>query len=117
MRGCIQQHKPAALVVTRWVKASRLDAFHMAKGILSPREVALCWVAEEVRRLANNIFTLSLILCPVFHFLRGDRQGNYPPARSQSSYANYRGMAVSEIAEVTPRLALGPRPPGKALSN
>lgn len=115
MWGCIEQHKPAALVVTCRIKASRLDAFHIAKRILLPREVALRWVAKEVWRLAKNTFTLSRILCPAFQLLRGDGKGNDIQGRSQSSHTNYRGMVVSEVGEVTPSFTPSLWAPGKAL--
>lgn len=90
----------------------------MAEGILPPTEVALRRVAEEVRRLANGVFTLSLVLLrPALHFPRGDGLGSHPPGGRQPSYAHYRGVAVGEVAEEAPRLALGLRPPGKALSH
>lgn len=117
MRGCIQQHEPAAPVVARRVEPSRLDALDMAKGILLPGKVALGRVTEEVRCLAGVIFAVDLIFRPALHFLRGDGQGDYPPAGRQSSNTYDRGMAVGEIAEVAPRLALRLRPPREAISH
>lgn len=117
MRGCIEQHEPAALVVTRRVEPSRLDALDMVKGILLPGKVALGRVTEEVRRLASIIFTADLIFRPALHLLGGDGQGHYPPAGRHSSNTNDRGMAVGEIAKVAPRLALHRRPPREAISH
>lgn len=102
-------------MVTRRVEAPRLDAPHEAEGILPPREVALRRVAEEVRRLASS--TLAFRPRPALHLLRGDGQGDGPPATGRPSYAHYRGMAVGEVAEATSRLALSRWPPGEALGH
>lgn len=117
VRGCIQQHKPAAWVVTCWVETSPLDTFHIVKRILPPRKVALGWIAEEVWCLANIIITLCLIFCPVFHSLRGDGQSNYSLGERFSSYANYRSMIVCEVREVTPFFNVARWSPWKALSH
>lgn len=117
VRGCIEQHKPAAPVGARRVELSRMDALDIAKGILLPGKVALGRVAEEMWCLAGVIFTANLIFGPALHFLWGDGQGDYPPAGRQSSNTYNRGMAVGEIAEVAPRLSLHLRPPREAISH
>lgn len=117
MRGCIEQHEPAALVVARRVELSRLDALDVVEGIFPAGKVALGRVTEEVRCLASVIFTADLIFRPALHFLRGDGHGQYPAAGCQSSNTYDRGMAVGEIAEVAPRLVLRRRPPREAISH